>query len=449
MDPLSKANESNGSIKTTIMVEKQEKVNRKENRYSDEEEKEESKVERYNNKRNRAERVEPHTEPQNPRVPKRGEHSGKNDLEAYLHNGRLICLYELGCKKTNCNDLHSISICESTKECQNDCEKIHFNDLIVSLMKIKNIDKEILLTQQPKDFPSKYDLLDFRRKIDLLSQKIIDYKRSVRSIKENDGWDEHDKVENRTKEQIQTMKEKIEQIELTTENYLRSILKVFMDFFRDQKQGIGNLIDSLQLEAHCSQELLPIYCKKIDIMDFLESKNESFMVLSGETGSGKSTQLPLYIVQHLNSNVDLGEAAVIEPRKVSALALANRVCDELGINTGDEVGFEVGSKESDKSISSSTKLVFMTDNQFIQKLMRDENLSRYSIIVIDEAHERTISSDIILSVLRHRYMEKKLRKDLKVIVASASIDIHKFSKYLDDAQRTQYQRSTVPNNHQI
>ena len=362
------------------------------------------------------------------------DNSNKDDPEIYIQKGRVICLNDGECKKTSCIYLHSKIICESIKECSNDCEKLHFNDLIATLIKEKKTDIKALLHRPNNEIPSKYELLDFRKKIDSLSNKIIELKRSVRSVKEN-GWDEEDdSFENRTKEQIQAIKEKIEQIELTIENYMRSISKIFIDFFRSSNQGLGNLIDNLQLESHCALELLPIYCKKIDIMDFLENKSESFMVLSGETGSGKSTQLPIYILQHLTANMDLGLAAVIEPRKVSALALAKRVCSTLYIEPGEEVGFEVGSRDSDKKISASTRLVFLTDNQFIQKLMNDENLSKYSVIVIDEAHERTISSDIILGVLRHRYFEKKLRKDLKVIVASASINVQKFSEYLDNAK---------------
>lgn len=116
-------------------------------------------------------------------------------------------------------------------------------------------------------------------------------------------------------------------------------------------------------------------------------------ILIGETGSGKSTQIPQFLMDEI-SPMHKGAIAVTQPRRVAAINLATRVAQEHGCRIGHEVGYSV--RFDNKSHKTRTKLKYLTDGMLIRELMLDKNLSNYKCIIIDEAHERTILTDLIL-----------------------------------------------------
>ncbi len=149
------------------------------------------------------------------------------------------------------------------------------------------------------------------------------------------------------------------------------------------------------------------------------------VVVAGETGSGKSTQLPKLCLE-LGRGVD-GVIGHTQPRRVAARTIAERVADELGASVGGAVGYSV--RFNDR-VGNDTVIRVMTDGILLAELQRDRDLRRYDTIIVDEAHERSLNIDFILGYLKQLLPR---RPDLKVIVTSATIDTERFAAHFADA----------------
>ena len=166
---------------------------------------------------------------------------------------------------------------------------------------------------------------------------------------------------------------------------------------------------------------LPIATHRREILYALE--HNRVLVIAGETGCGKSTQIPQYL--H-DGGWTSGNRTVVctQPRALSVMATAARVADEQGLSTvGGLVGF---STHHDHRTSSATRMKFCTDRFLIQEMMFNPTLDNYSVVMVDEAHERKAHTDVLLGLLR---MLLKRRPDFRVIVASATMDVPKFLEY--------------------
>lgn len=170
------------------------------------------------------------------------------------------------------------------------------------------------------------------------------------------------------------------------------------------------------------RKTLPIYHHKDKIISYVQ--NNQVVVVIGETGSGKSTQIPQFLIP-LNKK----RIAVTQPRRVAAASLATRVSEEFGCPLGEEIGYQV---RFSNVTSHNTKVNYLTDGMLIRELMLDDKLSKYSTIVIDEAHERTVLTDLTLGFLKQLIVSGR-RKDLKIIVMSATLNADLFSKFFDYA----------------
>merc|ERR1712203_329661 len=146
--------------------------------------------------------------------------------------------------------------------------------------------------------------------------------------------------------------------------------------------------------------------------------------LVGETGSGKTTQIPQWCVDFARK---MGTKAVscTQPRRVAAMSVAQRVAEEMDVVLGQEVGYSIRFEDCS---SSRTALKYMTDGMLLREAMTDPLLDRYGVILLDEAHERTLSTDILLGLIKEVI---KQRPDLKVIIMSATLDAGKFQSYFD------------------
>lgn len=172
------------------------------------------------------------------------------------------------------------------------------------------------------------------------------------------------------------------------------------------------------------RETLPVYKNRYKIMDHIAANK--VVVLIGETGSGKSTQIPQFLMSNNKKSI-----AVTQPRRVAAINLASRVAEENGTVLGDRVGYSV---RFDSKSNKSTKLKYLTDGMLLRELMMDSDLSRYSTIIIDEAHERTILTDLLMGFLKQLLKKRKHDNDFKVIIMSATLDAEKFSKFFDNCE---------------
>ncbi|KAF1335823.1 Pre-mrna-splicing factor atp-dependent RNA helicase prp43, partial [Globisporangium splendens] len=175
------------------------------------------------------------------------------------------------------------------------------------------------------------------------------------------------------------------------------------------------------------RQKLPVYGFLDQIQDAI--KSHQVIVIEGETGSGKTTQIPQFL-----TNMEISDAApgakmvaCTQPRRVAAMSIAKRVAEEMDVELGQQVGYTIRFEDV---TSENTKLRFLTDGMLLQHAMSDPLLSNYSVILLDEAHERTLSTDILFGLLKE-VMPK--RPDLKVVVMSATLDAKKFQAYFEGA----------------
>ena len=162
--------------------------------------------------------------------------------------------------------------------------------------------------------------------------------------------------------------------------------------------------------------------------EFLQLYQQSqILVFVGETGSGKTTQIPQFVLFDDLPQTQRKMVACTQPRRVAAMSVAQRVAAEMDVKLGEEVGYSIRFEDM---TSQKTLLKYMTDGMLLREAMNDHNLSRYSTIILDEAHERTMATDILMGLLKEVVQR---RPDLKIIIMSATLDAQKFQRYFMDA----------------
>ncbi|CEF66354.1 Probable ATP-dependent RNA helicase DHX35 [Strongyloides ratti] len=179
---------------------------------------------------------------------------------------------------------------------------------------------------------------------------------------------------------------------------------------------------------------LPIFKYRRNILYLLEKYR--CLVVVGETGSGKSTQIPQYLY---NSGwCDDGRMiGITQPRRVAVMTLAGRVAEEMNKNLGDLVGYKV---RFEGACTDSTRIKFMTDGVMLRELISDPLLVKYSIIIIDEAHERSTTTDVLLGLLRK---VMAVRNDLRIIVSSATLDAELFKNFFEENETDDKNKDTA------
>ena len=145
----------------------------------------------------------------------------------------------------------------------------------------------------------------------------------------------------------------------------------------------------------------------------------------GETGSGKTTQLTQYLLED-----GFGRYGVIgctQPRRVAAVSVAKRVSEEMGVELGSTVGYSIRFEDC---TSNQTLIKYMTDGVLLRESLNDDELEVYSAIIMDEAHERSLNTDVLFGILK-KVAEK--RRDIKIVITSATMNAEKFSAFFGNA----------------
>lgn len=194
----------------------------------------------------------------------------------------------------------------------------------------------------------------------------------------------------------------------------------------EKRNGIDESSQHKRQKLLVQRQKLPIWSRKANIQHALEQHD--VLVLSGETGSGKSTQIPQFI---LESRWCTRCVAVTQPRRVAAISLARRVAEEMATPLGSsspasKVGYSV---RFDESTSPSTKIKYLTEGMLLQEMLRDKSLSQYSCVIIDEVHERSVNVDLLLGFLKSLLGSVKKRSSLKVVVMSATANVDSISSF--------------------
>ncbi|KAF4617176.1 hypothetical protein D9613_005884 [Agrocybe pediades] len=169
---------------------------------------------------------------------------------------------------------------------------------------------------------------------------------------------------------------------------------------------------------------LPIYAYKEQLIEAI--KEHQVLIVVAETGSGKTTQLPQYLHEAGYTRDGL-KVGCTQPRRVAAMSVAARVAEEMGTKVGYEVGYSIRFEDC---TSDKTVLKYMTDGMLLREFLTEPDLAGYSALIIDEAHERTLSTDILFALVKDI---ARFRPELRLLISSATMDAEKFSEYFDNA----------------
>lgn len=174
--------------------------------------------------------------------------------------------------------------------------------------------------------------------------------------------------------------------------------------------------------------------ERLPILDYTKEIKEAFLknpslLIVGETGSGKTTQTPLLLREVLPEN---DKMLITQPRRVAVRSVSRYVAERAGCDLGEEVGYQV---RFDDQTTEGTRINFITDGILLRKIQMDPLLSDYSVVMVDEAHERSLNIDFALGLLKQIQRERQEAnlKPLKIIVASATLEKEKFAKYFDNS----------------
>lgn len=196
---------------------------------------------------------------------------------------------------------------------------------------------------------------------------------------------------------------------------------------RADKDQEAQALSQAELRKQSMQEVrrsLPIFPYREDLLAAIHE--HQILVIEGETGSGKTTQIPQYLLEdgYTKGGMKIG---CTQPRRVAAMSVAARVAQEMSVKLGNEVGYSIRFEDC---TSERTVLKYMTDGMLLREFLTEPDLASYSVIIIDEAHERTLHTDILFGLIKDI---ARFRSDLKVLVASATLDTERFSCFFDDA----------------
>ncbi|CDK24396.1 unnamed protein product [Kuraishia capsulata CBS 1993] len=202
----------------------------------------------------------------------------------------------------------------------------------------------------------------------------------------------------------------------------------FIPINEDLERKVDFVMINRDPQIQQSRMMLPVFAEEHRIMEAIH--HNDCIVVSGETGSGKTTQIPQFLYESGYANKGL--IGITQPRRVAAMAMAERVGKEMG-DHGDRVGYQI---RFDASIKANTAMKFMTDGVLLREMMNDFMVSKYSAIIIDEAHERNTNTDILIGMLsrvlklRREYHEKDPSKyhPLKLIIMSATLRVTDFTE---------------------
>ncbi|XP_078740785.1 pre-mRNA-splicing factor ATP-dependent RNA helicase PRP16-like, partial [Lampetra fluviatilis] len=197
--------------------------------------------------------------------------------------------------------------------------------------------------------------------------------------------------------------------------------------YRTEQKFASHLTETMEASSEFARhktlleqrQFLPIFAEREELLNII--RDNSVVVVVGETGSGKTTQLAQYL--HEDGLTTYGVVGCTQPRRVAAMSVAKRVADEMGVRLGEEVGYAIRFEDV---TSERTVIKYMTDGILLRESLREADLDRYSAVIMDEAHERSLNTDVLFGLLREVVAR---RVDLKLIVTSATMDAGKFAAF--------------------
>ena len=191
----------------------------------------------------------------------------------------------------------------------------------------------------------------------------------------------------------------------------------YAEAMKGKTEAVSEFAKSKSLKEQ--RRFLPVYKVRKELLQVI--RDNQVVIIVGETGSGKTTQLTQYL--HEDGYTEWATVGCTQPRRVAAMSVAKRVSEEVGCELGEEVGYSI---RFDSCVSDKTVIKYMTDGVLLRESLNEPELDSYSAIIMDEAHERSLNTDVLFGILKNVV---KKRMDLKLIVTSATLDAEKFSEF--------------------
>lgn len=254
--------------------------------------------------------------------------------------------------------------------------------------------------------------------------KNLKYKKYNTDMEENKCWSEQEKWE---AEQFRKTYSKSGPDRLHTISDHTMIIEDQINFINTnlitlKSSNFPTPVQSQNL-GHKKRESLPMFPHKKGIVDALEKYN--ILIIEAETGSGKTTQIPQYLNEA--GYTKTGKIGCTQPRRIAAMSVAGHVAKEMNVQVGREVGYSIRFEDC---TSHKTIIKYMTDGILLREFLSEPDLVSYSVVILDEAHERTLHTDILFGLVKD---VTKFRTNLRLIISSATLDATKFSDFFDDA----------------
>ncbi|KAK3724374.1 hypothetical protein LTR37_000998 [Vermiconidia calcicola] len=299
----------------------------------------------------------------------------------------------------------------------------------------EGIDDHVDGYAMPEDYITEKGKMDMKRKQDALYSRYIerDDQGRERYVTEHEEW-EREQLE-KTKAQIVVAdRSNVGEYEYVfdEEQQLRWVTDATMKGGLNKMESQEERLLAQQMLAaerkaktiEEKRKTLPVYHYRQQFLDAVAEYQ--VLIVVGETGSGKTTQLPQYLYEsgYCKNGMKVG---CTQPRRVAAMSVAARVAEETGVKLGNEVGYAIRFEDA---TTDKTVLKYMTDGMLLREFLTEPDLGGYSALMIDEAHERTLHTDILFGLVKDI---ARGRPDLKLLISSATLDAQKFSAFFDDA----------------
>uniref|UniRef100_A0A383W704 RNA helicase n=1 Tax=Tetradesmus obliquus TaxID=3088 RepID=A0A383W704_TETOB len=194
---------------------------------------------------------------------------------------------------------------------------------------------------------------------------------------------------------------------------------------QQQQQHHGTAAAAAEPAAKRPKNGLPVESVRRELLYLVES--HATVVVVGETGCGKTTQIPRFL-HEAGWTADGYQVVCTQPRRVAAVSIAQRVADEMGVAVGTTVGY--GVRFEDASNQATTRIKYVTDGLLLREMMDDPLLTKYSVIMVDEAHERSLATDTLLGLLKK---VQRRRPDLRLVISSATLEVDRLVAFFDSS----------------
>jgi len=297
-----------------------------------------------------------------------------------------------------------------------------------------NIDDHVEGYALPEDYITEKGRMDTKRKKDALYSRYVekDDQGRERYVTEHEEWEREQLA--KTKAQIQVSErvnegdyeyvfDEAQQIQWVTDRAMTGSLNEQTP----EQRAMAQQLMAAERKAKTMEDKrksLPVFAYRQQFLDAIDKYQ--ILIVVGETGSGKTTQLPQYLHEggYTKNGMKVG---CTQPRRVAAMSVATRVAEEMGVKLGNEVGYSIRFEDA---TSDKTVLKYMTDGMLLREFLTEPDLAGYSALMIDEAHERTLHTDILFGLVKDI---ARGRPDLKLLISSATLDAQKFSEFFDGA----------------